>query len=297
MYERAMIQPGEACGAVAAQSIGEPATQMTLKTFHFAGVASMNVTLGVPRVTEIINATPQISTPIIAAKLENERSEVGARLVKARIEKTELGDVAEYIKEVYTPQGCYLSIKIDLKAIKALQLAPDVDIRSIRASILETPKLKIKDKHLTVVKANKIHIEPYDDSREKMYYVMQELKSKLPRVNIKGIPTITRAVVSQDRAGKKFELLVEGEGLGAVMRTPGVDFTRTSTNHIREVWEVLGIEAARTKIIGEIHHLYKRYGLQVDRRHTQLLADEMTFKGRVLGVVRSGVSHSKTSTL
>ena len=102
-YQRAIIQPGEACGAVAAQSIGEPATQMTLKTFHFAGVASMNVTLGVPRIKEIINATSKISTPIITAKLVNEQSAVSARIVKARIEKSELGDVAEYIKEVYTP--------------------------------------------------------------------------------------------------------------------------------------------------------------------------------------------------
>ena len=113
-YEKAMIQPGEACGAVAAQSIGEPTTQMTLKTFHFAGVASMNVTLGVPRIKEIINATDKISTPIIKARLENESNQVAARIVKARIEKTELGDVAEYIKEVYSPQGCYLSLKIDL---------------------------------------------------------------------------------------------------------------------------------------------------------------------------------------
>ena len=102
-YEKALIQPGEACGAVAAQSIGEPTTQMTLKTFHFAGVASMNVTLGVPRIKEIINATDKISTPIIQAKLENETNLVAARIVKGRIEKTELGDVAEYIKEVYSP--------------------------------------------------------------------------------------------------------------------------------------------------------------------------------------------------
>ena len=93
---------------------------MTLKTFHFAGVASMNVTLGVPRVKEIINATDKISTPIIDAKLENSTTEIAARVAKARIEKTELGDIAEYIKEVYTPQGCYLSVKIDLAAVSAL---------------------------------------------------------------------------------------------------------------------------------------------------------------------------------
>jgi DNA-directed RNA polymerase III subunit RPC1 len=121
-YLRAQIQAGEAVGAVAAQSIGEPGTQMTLKTFHFAGVASMNVTLGVPRIKEIINATKDISTPIISAKLVNEIDEISARIVKGRIETTRLGGIASYIKEVYTPRGCYLEVEIDLEAIEALKL-------------------------------------------------------------------------------------------------------------------------------------------------------------------------------
>lgn len=68
-YMRAVIEPGTAVGALAAQSIGEPGTQMTLKTFHFAGVAAMNITQGVPRIKEIINASPKISTPVITAAL------------------------------------------------------------------------------------------------------------------------------------------------------------------------------------------------------------------------------------
>jgi len=90
---------------------------MTLKTFHFAGVASMNVTLGVPRINEIINATKDISTPIIRAKLVTENCERSARIVKGRLETTMLGDICKYIKEVYSPRGCYLSIKLDLNAI------------------------------------------------------------------------------------------------------------------------------------------------------------------------------------
>src|SRR5258707_7782908 len=84
---------GSTVGAVGAQSIGEPGTQMTLKTFHFAGVASMNVTLGVPRIKEIINAAKAISTPIISCKLVASDSEASARIVKGRLEKTLLGDV------------------------------------------------------------------------------------------------------------------------------------------------------------------------------------------------------------
>ena len=85
--------PGSTVGAVGAQSIGEPGTQMTLKTFHFAGVASMNVTLGVPRIKEIINAAKVISTPIISCKLVTKDNEASARIVKGRLEKTHLGDV------------------------------------------------------------------------------------------------------------------------------------------------------------------------------------------------------------
>ena len=224
---------------------------MTLKTFHFAGVASMNVTLGVPRVKEIINATDKISTPIIDAKLENCKTEIAARVAKARIEKTELGDIAEYIKEVYTPQGCYLSVKIDLAAIKALQL--EVTTSTIRNSILKTKKLKVKEKHIDIIKENKIHIQPYDDSRDKMSFVMQDLKNRLPRVIIKGIPSIARAVINNNtkdkNSGPKYELAIEGYGLSEVMRTPGVDFRQTSTNHILDMATVLGIEASRMKII------------------------------------------------
>lgn len=92
-YTRSIIEPGTAVGALAAQSIGEPGTQMTLKTFHFAGVASMNITQGVPRIKEIINASKNISTPIIRACLTNPHDAEFARRVKGRIERTTLGEV------------------------------------------------------------------------------------------------------------------------------------------------------------------------------------------------------------
>lgn len=92
-YNLAVTEPGTAVGALAAQSIGEPGTQMTLKTFHFAGVASMNITQGVPRIVEIINASKMISTPVITAEIINKHDMEYARKIKARIEKTTLGEV------------------------------------------------------------------------------------------------------------------------------------------------------------------------------------------------------------
>jgi DNA-directed RNA polymerase III subunit RPC1 len=108
IYTDSMIVPGEAVGAISAQSIGEPGTQMTLKTFHFAGVASMNITLGVPRIKEIINAAKTISTPIISAELHNKHNEASARIIKGNLEKTLLGGITEFIKEMYTKSGCFL---------------------------------------------------------------------------------------------------------------------------------------------------------------------------------------------
>jgi DNA-directed RNA polymerase III subunit RPC1 len=110
----AYVEPGEAVGAVGAQSISEPGTQMTLKTFHFSGISSMNVTLGVPRLKEIINASKLISTPIITAKLEQDDNKIAARVVKAGIEKTTLGEVSKCMKEVFSPNGCYISIELDM---------------------------------------------------------------------------------------------------------------------------------------------------------------------------------------
>lgn len=138
-----VIAIGSTVGAVGAQSIGEPGTQMTLKTFHFAGVASMNVTLGVPRIKEIINAAKAISTPIISCKLVTADNEASARIVKGRLERTHVGDVslvaccqsayvitvsrlqiASVLEEAWAPEYTYIGIIVDTKTIQDLQVGP-----------------------------------------------------------------------------------------------------------------------------------------------------------------------------
>lgn len=121
-YLRARIEPGTAVGAICAQSIGEPATQMTLKTFHFAGVASMNITQGVPRIKELINANKTISTPIICAVLRNNTDAENARAVKMRIEKTTLGEVCEYLDEVVTRDDCFVLFRLLKRTIDLLKV-------------------------------------------------------------------------------------------------------------------------------------------------------------------------------
>lgn len=321
-YKRALVEPGEAVGAIGAQSISEPGTQMTLKTFHFAGVASMNVTLGVPRLKEIINASKNISTPIITAKLVQDNNKTSARVVKAKIEKTTLGQVSVYMKEVFSASECFILIKLDTHTIADLHL--DVDVHSVRHSILKgnfgetRPRVlrDLKPQHVVVsTGGHKIKVMPPELSgaksaraaetvRPKTFFVLQGLKDILPDVIVQGIPSVNRAVInvqepdsSRPAKEERYHLLVEGYGLAAVMGAPGIDGTRTRSNHIIEVFHTLGVEAARIIISEEITYIMKAYGISIDRRHLLLLADVMTFKGEVLGITRFGVSKMRESVL
>ncbi|KAH9179794.1 beta and beta-prime subunits of DNA dependent RNA-polymerase [Lactarius sanguifluus] len=298
-YAKAKIEPGSTVGAVGAQSIGEPGTQMTLKTFHFAGVASMNVTLGVPRIKEIINAAKTISTPIISCKLVTSGSEASARIVKGRLEKTHLGDVAAVLEEAWAPEYTYVGIIVDVQSIQKLQLELTLD--DIKWAIVRAKKLKIKPESIIIIpKRNRLRI--YVDGADK-YYRLRDLKRALPEVVVKGVPSIARAVINvKDKAddrgekGEK-ELLVEGYGLQKVMTTEGIVGEYTSSNHIMEVAQVLGIEAARRTIVNEIQHTMSAHGMSIDPRHVMLLGDVMSYKGEVLGITRFGVAKMKDSVL
>ncbi|XP_031105563.1 DNA-directed RNA polymerase III subunit 1-like isoform X2 [Ipomoea triloba] len=298
-YHAKKLEDGTSIGAIGAQSIGEPGTQMTLKTFHFAGVASMNVTLGVPRIKEIINAAKRISTPIIEAKLSCDDNQKFARIVKGRIEKTLLGQVAKSIKIVMAARVASIVIVLDLEAIQTSCLSIDAYI--VKESILQTKKIKLKEQHIKVLDPGKLEVIPHAD-RSKLHFELHRLKNKLPGVVVKGINTVERAVINKDEKEKemgkeKYNLLVEGTGLLAVMGTDGVVGCNTKTNHIMEVNQVLGIEAARQGIIGEIKYIMKQHGMTIDVRHMMLLADLMTFKGEVLGITRFGIQKMKDSVL
>ncbi|VEU20021.1 DEKNAAC100573 [Brettanomyces naardenensis] len=323
-YIRARVEPGTAVGAIGAHSIGEPGTQMTLKTFHFAGVASMNVTLGVPRIKEIINASKLISTPIIKAVLVNDQDERAARVVKGRIEKTILEDVAYYIEDVYKENQAFLRVKVDLDTIEKLQLELTID-QIANAIVLS--KLKIPKSDVIVVGKSKIQIlvsemglengkptsrsaasreiaalanrDPEEGARlqrSALFFKMQQLKRQLTKVVVKGLPEVSRAVINVRDDGRK-ELLVEGYGLKDVMATDGVVSDMTHTNHVIEIFHVLGIEAARSSIVSEIDYTMRSHGMVVDPRHLQLLGDVMSYKGEVLGITRFGLAKMRDSVL
>ncbi|XP_047127085.1 DNA-directed RNA polymerase III subunit RPC1 isoform X1 [Hydra vulgaris] len=298
-YLHARCEPGTAVGALCAQSIGEPGTQMTLKTFHFAGVATMNITLGVPRIKEIINASKKISTPIITAPLEVDDDIEYARSVKGRVEKTTLGEVCEYIEEVFTPDACYLLIKIDSQRINLLKL--EIDANAIKYALCISPKLKLKPQFVSIHGKNVLTVHPIETAKSSMYYIMQNLKCQLQHVLVKGYPTVTRAIIHLDdeKKGSKnsYKLLVEGDDLRSVMGTRGIKASECTSNNTIEVEKTLGIEAARVTIMNEITYTMKSHGMSIDSRHVMLLADLMTFRGEVLGITRFGLAKMKESVL
>lgn len=292
-YLRAQIEPGSTVGAVAGQSIGEPGTQMTLKTFHFAGVASMNVTMGVPRIKEVINAVTDITTPIITTTLDQPKSDIAARIVKGRIERTTLGDIASVIEEAWDSIAVFIGIHIDYEAIRRLQLELTLD--DIKWAIVAAPKLGIKAGNVTVI-GSKNRLRIYIDDEDK-FGKLKALKRVLPSVVVKGLPPIIRGIIRVDEKTDERQLLCEGHALLEVMNTHGVMGTRTKSNDIMETAHVLGIEAARQTIYTEIQTVMKLYGLNIDPRHVYLLADQMTCKGQILGITRFGIQKSKDSVL
>lgn len=327
-YVKSTVQAGHAVGAIAAQSIGEPGTQMTLKTFHFAGLGGMHVTEGVPRIKEIINAAKYINTPIITCELENKTSEQAAQIVKGRIEKIYLRDIAAYIEDVWSSERGYIRLRIDFVRIAKLQL--DITMSDIEQAIIRSKGLRIKRPNIASY-GNHIRITPdvpieihsmvngvidHDDYSAKLksrassrrsakivpsYFILiQEIMRDLLSVVVKGCPETNRAIIKRsdqkNAAGQEeLQLLVEGYGLKQCMSTPGVHPYTTRTNSVIETLQTLGIEAARSTITSEMQSVMR--SMDIAPHHIQLLADTMTQRGEVLGITRFGMAKCKDSVL
>lgn len=242
------------------------------------------------------------------------KSEQAARIVKGRIEKTYLRDIASIVAPTYNADEIFLSIQVDMEAIRKLQL--EVDLNSIAHSITNAPKLRIGStdvRRLAVSNKIRVYARPTSEA-ENPYARLMSLTRQLPNVVVKGVMSCSRAIISEEIKGEK-KLVVEGNGFRQVMTTDGklngsathgiplrptsagVVGKSTVSNHILDVFTVLGIEAARRSIVDQIDHTMKSHGLAVDARHTMLLGDIMCFKGEVLGITRFGVAKMKDSTL
>ncbi|WP_407453359.1 DNA-directed RNA polymerase subunit A'' [Methanobrevibacter sp.] len=295
-YDRAHVEAGEAVGTVAAQSVGEPGTQMTMRTFHYAGVTELNVTLGLPRLIEIVDAREKIKTPTMDIYFTEERrdDEEFVRTLANKIGKSTVNDILSDFNLNYGTME--VEAVLDNKKIAEKRLNKD----DITAAIEKAFKKDIEiDGDYITISSNK----PNSD------FVIRELRllaDKFRDLQISGIKNIGRVIIRRDDlpfglaefdGQKEWIMHTEGSNLKEVLNMEGIDQVRTTTNNIHEIGEVLGIEAARQSIINEAQNTLSEQGLSVDVRHIMLVADIMTSEGVVKSIGRHGISGEKSSVL
>jgi len=283
-YRNAWVDPGEPVGTVAAQSLGEPGTQMTLNTFHYAGVAEINVTLGLPRIIEIVDVRKDPSTPVMEIALDQEHSAARDTAIEVarRVEGITVENVAR--QTALDVINTEFHIDLDSERMEDAGITLDTIIKKLK-------KLKQVEKIRYDTEENTVIISPGNVTLVKLRRFSQKVKA-LP---LKGLKGIERAMVKKE--GDEYYVYTEGSNLSEVLKVPGVDFTRTKTNNIYEIFEVLGIEAARNAIIAEIQNVLDEQGLEVDRRHIMVLADAMCLEGEIQQIGRHGITGEKASVL
>ena len=282
-YERALVEPGEAVGTVAAQSIGEPGTQMTLRTFHYAGVAELSVTQGLPRLIEIVDARKNPSTPTMKIHLVDAIAEDrnAAKRIARNIEMILVESVASNISIDLLRQAIDIRFDAELMEDKALT----VEI------IAEAIKAKIKAKGEVEIGENTIFVYPASETLADL----QRLSEKIREVRVKGIDDITHVVIRKE--SNRYVLYTEGSNLQDALEIADVNPHKIYTNNLKEIYQVLGIEATRNAIIQEAMSVLNEQGMDVDVRHIILVADMMTADGAIRQIGRHGISGSKNSAL
>ncbi|CAF1142802.1 unnamed protein product [Rotaria sordida] len=360
-FQQAQIQPGEMVGILAAQSIGEPATQMTLNTFHYAGVSAKNVTLGVPRLKEIINLSKTPKTPSMTVFLTDQTSNDinKCKQVLSHIEHCSLGKMIANTSIYYDPYPQKTIIEEDQQWIDIYYEISNENISKLSPWLLriELDLKKIIDKNLTMEQISEKISEKFgddlsvifsDDNAEKLILrirIVDQTKSTididetleedninqlddenflrfleekvLSNLTLKGIKSILKVYIvdpktnTQYNSKKRFVinengtiepaaerfLVTDGTSLRDVLSMKDVDYRRTYTNDIIEIFKVFGIEGARKSIEYEMNHVISFDGSYVNNRHLALLCDIMTTKGHLMSITRHGINREDLSPI
>ena len=277
-YKRALVEPGEAVGIVAAQSIGEPGTQMTLRTFHYAGVREQNVTLGLPRLIEIVDARRVPSTPIMSIYLDksHRKSKEKATEVARNILYTTVEDVAEAVYDDPEREEIVVDLDKGLMENRGVSVEELVDNLQISGATVKS-------------RGRKVYVKPKKPENRK------KLLDKVVSHQVKGVSGINRVLVTEERG--EWVIRTDGSNLPKVLEISGINPPTTITNHVHEIAKTLGIEAARNSLVREAVDVLEEQGLDVDIRHIMLVADIMTATGEVRQIGRHGISGAKSSVL
>ena len=342
-FYKSIIQPGEMVGPVAAQSIGEPATQMTLNTFHFAGVsAKSNVTRGIPRLRELLHVTKNIKNPSDTVYLHQVygSDKTKSQFVKNKLEYTKLRDIVETCKIYYDPDGDTSLIDEDVGLVKLYKSfknfeedQPDYIPWIIRFTF---DKVKMMEKGIVMEEINYMFLkwgEMGDEiDRIKFIYSDDNANELVGRLSIttsdedefvngisdqsdiisslkditeefmnenyvKGIHNISNIVMAQENISimkgeeivveKTWRLETDGTNLLDVMNCDYVDETKTESNDVNAICNLLGIEAARNHLIRQMVDVFDEY---INMRHINLLCEVMTSRGSLVSVDRHGIN-------
>lgn len=289
-YNRTRIEACEAVGIVAAQSIGEPGTQMTMRTFHYAGVAEINVTLGLPRLIEIMDARREPSTPTMTIHLKPEwrNNRDKAREVSWQIEAAPLHEFADITTDMENMQ---VVVQLIIAQCEKRKLGVPNILENTPKKIRERRHFRDFEYTVDEVKGSMIFIPKNLESYQNLFQLADHVRN----VIVQGITDIQRVVVRKEE--EEYVLYTEGSNLKDVFEVEGVDTTRTRSNNISETADILGIEAARNAIINEALSTLSEQGIHVDVRHIMLVADMMCMDGEVKQIGRHGIAGEKESVL
>tara|TARA_Y100000310_G_scaffold260387_1_gene269279 strand:- start:1892 stop:5320 length:3429 start_codon:yes stop_codon:yes gene_type:complete len=278
-HKNILVSPGEAIGLISAQSFGESSTQMVLNVFHAAGVAEMQVTQGLPRIIEIFDARKLPKTPMMKIYLDkNNNNEKSSKIIAEKIKEIKLKETISNISIDFASKK--IKIGVDLKALKSAHISFEKAIEVLNEKGFETKKL-----------SDGIILDMSKEDFKSIY----KTKEKIKEVILTGTKKISQVLVVKQ--GKDYVILTAGSNLKDILKFNGVDTTRTISNDIHEIANVLGIEAARQAIINEIQDVIISQGLNVDKKHGMLIADTMVSSGAVKGITRMGIISNKSSIL
>ncbi len=279
-YKNSLITPYEAIGVITAQSIGEPSTQMTLNTFHFAGVATQSVE-GLPRLIEILDVKKSIDKPMMKIYLKKEfQSEEKLKFVANKIKETKLIEFTNNVD--LDSEENIVKIDLDIKTLKKYGIDPESLLSYLDRKIRTSASFEDKS----------IILKGSATATLRDLLAMKELAANSIVYGIKGVSDVS--LMKED---KEFVIYTQGISLKNIVKMEEVDTSRLYCNNLNEIFDTFGIEAVRAAIIKEILEVVNSQGLSINERHVLLIADMMTQTGELKGMTRYGIVADKMNVL
>ena len=285
-YNKGLVVPGDAVGLIAAQSIGEPGTQLTLRTKHYAGSLEVSVGQGIQRVIEIVDGRSSAKYPSMVIYLDKDyfkgKKEKDVEKFCNSLVDVKVKDVGVF-SENFTDRT--VSFKLDDEKMQLVNYNAE--------ELMELIYSKIEDTYTSKrFASNKQQINFHFDTNTELYTIRKALLTwnKIPLYGVKGIE---KAVLFKE--GDEYVIKTKGSNLKEILKTEGIDTFKTTTNDIFEIYKLFGVEAARESIVRELSYTFQTNGINISLRHIYILADIMTVNANVRGVVRTGITGKKKS--